>query len=57
MGLFSTPKKADVEQPVQVHHTAGCDLCGKTGRHTHGQAEWRELIDSVVLPSGQKPKS
>lgn len=56
MGLFSTSKKTP-EPDVKVHIKAGCDLCGKTGQHAHGQEEWRALIDSVVLPSGQKPKS
>ncbi len=31
---------------VKVHHTAGCDLCGRTDQHTHTQDDWRELIDS-----------
>ena len=34
------------KQPVKVHLTAGCELCGNTGKHTHPRAEWEKLIDS-----------
>ncbi len=23
----------------------GCELCGKKGRHTHTQPDWREAVD------------
>lgn len=35
------------DRDVQVHLTAGCDLCGRTDKHTHTQPDWRELIDKV----------
>jgi hypothetical protein len=41
-----TRKSKDAPEPdVKVHLTAGCDLCGETGKHTHKQADWRDLID------------
>lgn len=32
---------------VKVHHRNGCDLCGRTDEHTHGQAQWTAHVDQV----------
>ena len=46
---------SNARQPdVQVHHAAGCALCSSTEPHTHGQQEWRDLIDATPLPWDQK---
>lgn len=42
------------EPDVKVHHTAGCDMCGRTDAHSHGQQEWRELIDNTPWDKGQR---
>lgn len=46
-------KASKPEPDVKVKHTAGCSLCGKTGQHTHAQADWRAHLDSQ---DWRKPK-
>lgn len=39
---------------VTVHHTRGCELCGRRDEHSHTHSDWWALIDSVGDRSGDQ---
>lgn len=39
--MAKKPPKVD---RVKVHHTAGCQLCGRTDKHTHSAPNWDRHI-------------